>query len=156
MAWTTPKTWANGTLSATDLNTHLRDQLNSAGTWTAYTPSWTSSGTAPALGNGTAAGAYVQLGDTIHFYATVTMGSTSTYGTGAYFLSMPFVAVSGPTQTLAANFQGATGYIGAAVLYSGAGSAYLYVSGGTNVGPTAPFTFANGHSISMSGTYRKA
>jgi len=63
-----------------------------AGDWAAYTPAWTSSGTAPALGNGTIVGKFVQIGKTVAGRIFLTMGSTTTYGTGNYLFSLPVTA----------------------------------------------------------------
>jgi hypothetical protein len=57
--------------------------------WTVYIPTWTSSGTAPTIGNGVITGAYKQRGKVITGYATLVVGSTSTVGTGTYYLSLP-------------------------------------------------------------------
>lgn len=61
-----------------------------ANPWTPYTPSWTSSGTAPSLGNGTLIGSYNIIGQTVVGAARLIMGSTTTFGTGNYFISTPF------------------------------------------------------------------
>lgn len=60
------------------------------GAWTTYTPTWTSSGTAPTIGNGTLTGLY-RLLDTSSMQIIIrfVMGSTSNDGTGTYQLSMP-------------------------------------------------------------------
>ena len=60
--------------------------------WTAYTPTWTSSGTAPAIGNGTLQGSYLQVGKLVYTHIYWKAGSTTTFGTGVYFLSLPFTA----------------------------------------------------------------
>jgi hypothetical protein len=57
--------------------------------WTDYTPAWTSSGTAPALGNGTIEGRYLHIGDMVMARFLLTIGSTSTNGSGDYRISMP-------------------------------------------------------------------
>ena len=57
--------------------------------WTSYTPTWLSSGTAPALGNGTISGAYRQSGKLGQLHILLTIGSTSTFGTGIYRFSLP-------------------------------------------------------------------
>lgn len=57
--------------------------------WTAYTPVWRSSGTQPALGNGTLTGAYRQSGKFGQFHILLTVGSTSTFGTGIYRFDSP-------------------------------------------------------------------
>lgn len=57
--------------------------------WTSYTPTWTASGTNPTLGNGTITGKYKQRGKVVDVRLTLTVGSTSTIGTGIYFFSLP-------------------------------------------------------------------
>jgi hypothetical protein len=58
--------------------------------WTAYTPTWTAPTTNPVLGNGTLTGQYmVQNGKTVHYRIVLIMGSTTTYGSGMYLLSLP-------------------------------------------------------------------
>ena len=69
--------------------------INAFGPWPAYTPTWTSAGTAPVLGNGTLIGAYIQIEHFVVARVTLTMGSTTTYGTGNYYFSLP-VSASGP------------------------------------------------------------
>lgn len=85
----TPKTWSAGALTSTDLNAYVRDPIEALGTWTSYSPTWASSGTAVALGNGTLVGAYTQVYKTVFFYAGVTFGTTTTFGTGTYTLTLP-------------------------------------------------------------------
>lgn len=57
--------------------------------WTSYTPSWTSTGTAPAIGNGAVTGFYKQVGKTVHIRVLVQMNTTTTFGTGSYQVSLP-------------------------------------------------------------------
>jgi hypothetical protein len=56
----------------------------------AYTPVWSSSGTAPVLNNGTLAGIFSIAGKTMSILINQAMGSTTTYGTGTYKWSLPF------------------------------------------------------------------
>ena len=56
-----------------------------AGAWTAYTPVWGSNGTQPALNNGTIDGSYCRFGNTVHVRIYMSLGSTSTVGTGARY-----------------------------------------------------------------------
>ncbi len=65
----------------------------SLGAWTSYTP--TLGGTGWALGNGTVAGAYCQIGKILVFRANITFGSTSTYGSTALTVSLPVTALGG-------------------------------------------------------------
>jgi hypothetical protein len=82
-------------LTAADLQT-ICDQLDelTASGWTSYTPELTASGTAPSLGNGTAAGRYRRSADSdlVVAEATITLGSTSTIGTGTLYVSLPVTA----------------------------------------------------------------
>lgn len=57
--------------------------------WFSFTPSWTSSGTQPALVNGTISGRYARIGKTIVMNTQLILGSSSTAGTGTYRLSFP-------------------------------------------------------------------
>jgi hypothetical protein len=57
--------------------------------WQAYTPSWTSNGTQPSLGNGTISGRYIVIGNLCIAHFRLIMGSTTTFGTGAYLISLP-------------------------------------------------------------------
>ncbi len=58
-----------------------------------YTPTWESSGTQPAIGNGTIVGKWRRVGDEIEQLIDIVMGGTTTYGTGNYI----FRPVSGFT-----------------------------------------------------------
>lgn len=58
-------------------------------TWTSYTPAWSSSGTQPTLGNGTSAGEYFQTEKLVFVRGIITFGSTTTFGTGNYAISVP-------------------------------------------------------------------
>lgn len=102
MAWTDPRTWVAGEFpSAATFNTHVRDNLKAIGdAWTAYTPSWNSTGTQPALGNGTATGFYIAAGDLIVFRFKITLGTTSTVGTGTYSFGLPVAAAATADETL--------------------------------------------------------
>lgn len=62
--------------------------------WTAFTPSWTASGAAPAIGNGTLAGRYRRTSgsDLVIVEWLWTAGSTTTFGTGTWFFSLPAAA----------------------------------------------------------------
>src|SRR5688572_26599360 len=63
----------------------LADDFNEA--WTAYTPTWTASAGAVAIGNGSLTGRYRQFGKTVRFSLQWVAGSTTTYGTaGAYWI----------------------------------------------------------------------
>jgi hypothetical protein len=173
MAWTSPRTWVAGEVAtAANLNTHVRDNLKAIGdAWTSYTPTWTSTGSAPAIGNGSLAGAYILAGKLCHFRASVTFGTTTTFGTGAYSIGLPTAAITSPfyVATLMGWLDrnagsGANRYqIQARVTTAGTVAPLFYVSVGTtgqlsNVTNTAPvaLTATAGDVIHISGTYEAA
>lgn len=148
---------------ASDLNALV---LTSLWTWTSYTMTWASSGTQPAIGNGTKQGAYVVIGKTCFFRINVLMGSTTTYGTGTYTFSLPFTAktLTG-TSTLPA-------WAGSAMCID-SGTAYTLgilsvTSAATTCGVlqhatgsgfwsnTIPQTWANGDYLALEGCYELA
>lgn len=90
----TPRTWVVGeVVSAALMNQEIRDQWNTVlGGWTAYTPVWTAATTNPSLGNGTLTGQYMKIGRTCHVMIKLVMGSTTTYGSGSWRISLPFQA----------------------------------------------------------------
>lgn len=95
MSWTDPRTWLAGErLTAALLNEQLRDNLKELGdAWTSYNPTWAAAGTAVALGNGTVTGSFIEAGNLILWKFLVTSGTTTTYGTGNYSISLPQTGV---------------------------------------------------------------
>lgn len=84
--------------------------------WAEYTPTWSSAGTQPAIGNGTLTGRYRRIGTTGFVNGLIQMGTTTTYGTGEWSVSLP----SGWTaRTLTNGFQ-----VGNVLMVPTAGSAY--------------------------------
>jgi hypothetical protein len=133
------------------------DGLVWGGTWAAYTPAWTSSGTAPAIGNGTISGRFSQLGKTVFYKISVVAGSTTTFGTGTYFFSLPVTAAASAfTFGFARAIDtGVLQYPGFAVLQST--TLLLPITGaGATWSNTVPFTFANTDQMVFDGTYEAA
>lgn len=56
-----------------------------------YTPTWTAASVNPAIGNGSIDGRYYKLGKLCFVSIKVVMGSTTTFGTGAWFFSLPAI-----------------------------------------------------------------
>jgi hypothetical protein len=62
--------------------------------WTSYAPTWSSSGTQPALGNGSLTGRYVNIGATIIGEIRLQAGVVGfNRGSGVYYLSLPTLGV---------------------------------------------------------------
>lgn len=70
--------------------------------WTAYTPAWTAATSNPAVGNGSIVGRYKRFGKTVLFRVNLTIGTTTTLGSGQYSISLPFAAHATGRQILAA------------------------------------------------------
>lgn len=86
-----------------------------------YVPTWTSSGTAPAIGNGSIAGRFIQLGKWVFVQFNLTFGSTSTFGTGEYIFSLPVTAAAtsvGDIGAMRAADAGTAAYRGFAHIFS--------------------------------------
>lgn len=134
--------------------------INWASAYTAYTPTWTASGVAPAIGNGTITGSYLQVGKLVHGLATLTFGSTTTFGTGSYSLSLPVAAAGSgftPIGSVAMSDAGVATYMGAAQLTGGTTvQLSTLASPIAAVTPTAPFTFGTGDLIIVNFTYQAA
>jgi hypothetical protein len=124
-----------------------------------YVPVWGSSGTQPTLGNGTIVGTYSQDDKFIDFEVALTLGTTSTVGTGSYTLTLPVAPV------------GSRLFLPGVFFDSSLGKVYLiagqWVSGTTlglvdpqqpavSLGATAPVIPANLDSYTIRGRYRWA
>jgi len=133
------------------------------GAWNAYVPVWRSSGTAPAIGNGSLTGRFMQVGKTVFFSIHFVAGSTTTFGTGNYTVTLPVAAVAlsarvGVYGNLT-DISATTSYIAflywtngttANLVTNGSGGAHATV---TNI---APFTWANTDEWAYQGCYEAA
>lgn len=161
MAWNTPTTWVAGTdVAAADLNAQLRDNFKAIGDpWTSFTPTWTAS-TNPAIGNGSISGAYMQAGKLVHYWVSIVMGSTTTYGSGAWSIAPPVPAlVSRLTIQGLIRDTSANAYYPIRTLTSGGALACDGTTAGgpvRSVAATVPFTWATNDELILSGTYEAA
>lgn len=64
------------------------------GTASAYTPAWTASTSNPTLGDGTLQGRYIQVGKLVVVFISFVFGSTTSFGVGNHYISLPFEAQS--------------------------------------------------------------
>ncbi len=146
---------AGNRVKATDIFTGL---------WTAYTPTWTSSGTAPVLVNGTIQGRYCQMGKLVIAEGRMNAGTSTTYGTGTYSWSLPVTSAnpfSGNSaigtvwirDSSAGDFQGVAIDAGTTFIVRPGASAF---GGNTAVGQTAPMTWASGDWITWFLCYEAA
>ena len=166
MSWTAPRTWvAAEVVSASIGNTHWRDNFKAIGdAWASYTPTWSASGTAVAIGNGTQVGGYINPGKLVIFRAKITMGSTTTYGTGSYRIALPVsMNASDPGRFMVTLLDSSAGATYQGVTYNVSGTlAPIAADNGTAGGalagitPTVPFTFATSDTIEATGMYEAA
>ena len=136
--------------------------LFSGAAWIPYTPTWAVvSGTAPSIGNGTLSGRYQQVGKTVHFVVQITMGSTTTYGSGQWTLSLPVQALSSPTmrQTIQGRIwdsSPASAWGAQSWILAPGDVMSLEAQGPSNVQALSqgfPITFATGDIVHFQGTY---
>jgi len=130
--------------------------------WETYTPTWTTTGTGPSVGNGSIAGRYCRHGRDIDLQITLLYGSTTSSGTGVFSFSLPATASSASNARWigAAFFRdssaGSTGHFPGAAIVSSAGTTLNMAQGTQQVSDTTPFTFANTDYISLSVSYEAA
>lgn len=122
--------------------------------WTDYSGSlvWQGAVTNPVIGNGVILAKYLQVGKLVIYSGSITMGSTTTFGSSTWFVSLPVTPIS-----LAASN---TSYPGSALLFDNSVTAGrqsgtfsiidlsptprgdFYIGSGGQVTSAAPFTWA--------------
>jgi hypothetical protein len=121
-----------------------------------FSPTWTgNAGTNPDIGNGSIVGKFTTIGTVCQVTVKITMGSTTTYGSGGltYVLSRP-ITPSPDVQIIPTRLEDTSS--GPQIYFGGwdengwlhtdkASSYYVYT--------TSPFTFANGDTIFTCGSY---
>jgi hypothetical protein len=128
-----------------------------AASWQAFTPTWSGSVTNPVIGNGTFDGKYLQVGKTVQFHLVVTMGSTTTYGSGAWGLTLPVAPLtSHAVPAVYVDSSASTRCSGSGWLTNGSGIFRMLPptdAASSGISPTVPFTWATSDQIIISGTY---
>lgn len=114
--------------------------------WLNYSPQLTASSVQPVLGNGTAVGRYRIDEGKMWINFLIVAGSTTTFGTGTYSYSMPFLL---PTYTSGNQIISAYCYDSSAAqffvgVYNGT---QIFTHGASTVGNASPVTFATGDQI---------
>lgn len=128
------------------------------GAWAAYTPVWSSGTTQPVLNNGTLTGRFFQAGKLVFVRISLLMGSTTTFGTGLYFLSLPVAPqLNGLLGAYAIDASASARYAGQAWLRAtttgGDNMRISLTSGPGGATETVPFTWANGDQLILAGSY---
>lgn len=133
--------------------------VNSKYYYGTYTPAWTSTGTAPSIGNGTINAVYYRANRLVLFWVRVLFGSTTSAGTGIYSISLPVEAITMAYNTPLGGAQfsnyGIRGYAGLTVYDTSTKAISKYVDGTTYnwLQHNYPFAFGSGDSFEMAGVY---
>lgn len=114
-----------------------------------YSIAWTAATANPAIGNGTILSGYVIRGSWVTATVRIVMGTTTTFGTGAYSFSLPIPCRAGYSwngsallnDSSAALFYLGTSHINAESAVASTFS--IYPNAGTVLAPTSPFTWAS-------------
>lgn len=133
------------------------NEIKSDAAWTSYTPVWTSSSTAPVIGNGTLTGRYKVIDShTVHYEILLIVGSTTTFGAGFYYFTLPFAHQNANPDALGVM----VGILGSSPYTGGVAKALTttirVVIGSAYLSGTVPATLVSGNTISISGTYERA
>lgn len=121
----------------------------------AYTPVLTSGGTAPSLGNGTITGGFTRQGATTFILGELTLGSTTSLGTGGLSISLPQRRWGGDIfcgGTVVMN-RGGTLYTGTLQIAGSVTTASLIRDTSGAITFNSPATFAAGDTIRWSVIY---
>lgn len=132
------------------------------GRWVNYTPTWTSLGGPPAVGNGTLSGRFLDLGKLIVVNITLLVGSTTSFAGALHNFSLPagYTAGSQPAGAGLASCQAQDVSASLTILGQGTGTPMtpLFMSGAdandmNAVSATVPFTWASSDVLLMSGMF---
>jgi hypothetical protein len=117
-------------------------------------PVWGASGTAPNIGNGVDS-AFFDIVDGVCTYSVIiTMGSTTTYGTGGWEFTLPFTPTTFAVGSAYAFDSGTAYYVGAVRVQAGSNIAQLFSNGAVAAfGATNPFTWATGDVLQFTITF---
>lgn len=160
MTWNDPRTWLGAEdVTATLLNQHLRDNLKALTEWTSYTPTFTSTGTAPNIGTtGTRDGAFILAGDLCIWWAKITFNGTGiTAGTGNYLIGLPTAAPArgANNENFAAQHFRAAGRTACIGYIVSSSTVALHLSGSANLwSATTPAAPLAGDFGTVSGAYQ--
>lgn len=162
-AWPTPDDTdpvGDGALDMRTLGNSIDSTVSSLlGTPANYTPVWTSTGTAPNIGNGFISGHFFEINKLAYVNIFVVMGSTTTYGTGNYRFSVPATATINSSVTNAGTailYDASAGYPGAfgGCTRVSATTVNISPSGANETTNLLPFVWGNADQIRLLLVYR--
>ena len=144
--------WTAGTVAGEVLTSTKLNTIGAA--WETYTPAWTSTGVAPAIGNGSISGNWARINKTAFVNIFVVMGSTTTYGNGNYRFSVPAGVTVNGSQTntgTALMYDASAGYPAFLGLCTRVSASTVDISptGSNSTTNLLPFTWANADQIRL-------
>jgi hypothetical protein len=123
-------------------------------TVTTYTPVWTSTGTTPSLGNGALSGYYSVYGNVVLVEIDLTIGSTTSLGTGQYSFSLPLVPGKSAVGSFYILRPGIQVYSGSTYAPNGTGTMSAYPNAsGAGVGAANPAAWTAGDTMKLQVSY---
>jgi len=137
-------------------------KVSALGVWTAYTPTWSAPTTNPSIGNGTLAGRYTQIGKSVIYSIALVMGSTTTYGSGNWWFSLPKLVANSSVRYIGQwrAYDASTGasYSGVTSLSSGDSGIVIFSrdQGSSTLSKVVPFTWASGDELFVTIVYETA
>jgi len=135
-------------------------KIDTTTAWLAQSLAWTGTSSNPAIGNGTLAASYFKIGRLVLCWITMTMGSTTTFGSGEWRWALPVTAASNSNYMCGSwtAFQNSSGklFTGTSITYTTLLGALDYSNSTTRVGAGTPFTFAANDSLNIMFIYESA
>ncbi len=143
---TVPTILAGDVVTGTDWNNVLGELTAISSAWAEFgSVAWTASSVNPAIGNGTLTAHYTRVGSLLLYKGAIVMGSTTTFGTGYWILSIPY-AITGSNRNV-----GVAGLHDASLTTNDRAGALEVLSSTTfrvtadgRLDATTPFTWASG------------
>jgi len=136
----TPHVFVAGeTVTAALLNVEINAAITGIeAAWGTYIPTWTAATTNPVIGNGSVTMLYLQVGKRVDLTIFLTVGTTTTFGSGAYKFTLP--VAPNTSVSYQGSGQGTSGASGVMPVMPiiGIGLStflYFYVSATTAAGP---------------------
>lgn len=125
----------------------------SGSNWNTYSPAWTSTGTAPSIGNGTLTGRWKYLdNDAVAIQIRLTWGSTTSAGTGDYNFGLPVSAAFEQVLSAVILDSGTDWKLAVATTANGASNSVRVIPEGANLmSGTSPMTWASGDKLIITG-----
>lgn len=131
--------------------------------WSTWTPTWSSTGSAPSIGNGTIVGRYQKHGRSVRVLLRLTWGSSTSGGTGNWTITLPtdlafdntylggFVWDNSTSLTLpcASRMDSSSAVIAQIGAHTSAGTGALITA-------SHPFTWATSDELVMGGVYQSS